>query len=58
MWCPTHIMLANYFANPLQGSLIHKFGYIIMVRVIPFTLLEDTFSYTSKESVGEYIPLK
>ena len=51
-------MLADYFINPLQVSLFHKFKEIIVVRVIPFTLLEYTFSYTSKDCVGKNIPLK
>ena len=29
-----------------------------MVGVSPFTLLEDSFSYTSKERVGKQIPSK
>ena len=58
VYCPTHLMLAGYFKKTLQGALFHNFRYIIMGRVIPFTLLEDAFSYTSKERVGKQIPPK
>ena len=56
VYCPTHIMLASYSVKPLQGALLHKFRDIIMVGISPFTLLENTFSYTSKERVGKQIP--
>ena len=56
MYCPTHFLLADYFTKPLHGVLFHNFRDIIMRRVIPFTLLEDTFSYTSKDRVGQKIP--
>ena len=58
VYCPMHIMLADYLINPLQGELFHNFRDIIMGRVGTFTLLEDTFSYKSKESVGKHIPSK
>ena len=58
VYCPTHLMLAYYLSKPLQGAFFHKFGDIIMGRVIPFTLLEDTFSYTNKEPSGKHIPSK
>ena len=56
--CLTHFMLAYYFTKPLQGALFDKFRDVIMGRVSPLTLLEDTFSYTGKESVGKQIPSK
>ena len=56
VYCPTYLMLSDYFKHPLHGALIHKFRYIIMVRVVTFTLIEDTFSYTRKEHVGKNIP--
>ena len=40
-YCPTHNMLSDYLTKPLQGKLLHKFRYIVMVRFIPFTLVED-----------------
>ena len=58
VYCPTHLMLADYFTKPLQGWLFHKSGYIIMVRVSPLTLLEHKFSYTSRERFGKHIPSK
>ena len=58
VYCPTHIMLDYYLTKRLKEELLHKFSDIIMGRVCPFTLLVDTFSYTSKERVGKQIPLK
>ena len=58
MYCSTHIVLADYLTNPLQGSLFHKFNDIIMVRVVPFILPEETFPYTIKERVVKQIPSK
>ena len=43
VYCPTHLMLDDYFTKPLQGELFHKFRDIIMVRVSTLTLLYDTF---------------
>ena len=51
-------MLAAYFTKPLQGELFHNFRDIIMVRVSTLTLIDDTFSYTSKDQVGKQIPPK
>ena len=51
-------MLDDYFTKPLQGALLHKFREIIMGRFSPFTILENTFSYTSKKLVEKQIPLK
>ena len=51
-------MLADYFTKTLQGELFHNFRDIIMGRVSPLTLLEDIFSYTSKDRVEKQIPLK
>ena len=56
VYCSTHFMLYEFFTKPLQVALLHKFRDIIMVGISPFTLLENTFSYTSKERVGKQIP--
>ena len=58
VYCPTHIMLADYFRNPLQRLLSHKFRDIFMRGAIPFKILEYMFSYTSKGPVGKQIPSK
>ena len=58
VYCPTYLVSADYFINPLQVSLLHKFRYIIMGRVSPFALLEDKFSYISKDHVEIQIPSK
>ena len=39
VYFPTHIMLANYLTNPLQGALLHNFREILIVIVNPITLL-------------------
>ena len=63
MYCPTHLMLADYVTKPLQGGLFHKFSDIVMVRVITFRLIKDIASYSKHECVenqipGKHIPLK
>ena len=58
MYCPTHIMLDGYSTKTLHRSLFHKIKDIIMGRVSTFTLLEETFSYKSKEHVGKHITSK
>ena len=58
IYCPPHLMLAAYFTKPLQGALFHKFRDIFMAGVIPYTLLEDIVSYSSKEHFGKQITLK
>ena len=52
---PTHLMLADDSTNLLQVAFFHNFRDIIMGRVSPFTLLENTFSYTIKEHIGKHI---
>ena len=51
-------MSTDYFMNPLQGEFFHNFRGLIMGRVSLFTIIEDTFSYTSKEHVVTQIPWK
>ena len=58
MYCPTHLMLADYFAKPLQGSLLHNFRDIITERVITYTILKEIASYSSKKHVENKIPNK
>ena len=58
MYCPTHLMLADYFTKPLTGALFHKLRDIIMERVSPYTLLEDIVSYSIKGGVVKHTPLK
>ena len=58
MYCPTQLMLSEYFKKPLRGALLHKFRDIIMGRASPFKLLEDTFSYTGNQHVGKQITPK
>ena len=58
MYCPTHLMLADYFKKPLPEVLFHNFRGIIMGIVIPFTLLEKAFSYIRRDCVGKQIPSK
>ena len=58
VYCPSHLMLADYFTKTLQGEFFHKFRGIITGRVSTFTLIEYTFQYKRKERVGKNIPLK
>ena len=58
MYCPTHLMLADDFTKALQRALFHQFQDIIMGGLGPYTLIEDIFSYWSKERVGKQISLK
>ena len=53
IYCPTHLMLEDYFKKPLQGELFMKFRDIIIRRVSPYTLLEDKCSYSSNGCVGK-----
>ena len=63
VYCPTHLMLADYFKNTLQGALFHKSRYIIMGILSPYIIIKYVASYSSKERVenqipGKQIPLK
>ena len=58
MYCPTRLMLADYFMKTLQETLFHKFRYIIVVRVSIYTMLKEITSYSSKEHVENQITRK
>ena len=49
-YCPTHLMLADFFTKPLSGKLFHKFRDIIMGYKSITTLTDEQFSF--KERVG------
>ena len=51
MYCPSQLILTDYFTKPLQGSLFHKFKNIIMGILGLYILLKDIASYSSKERV-------
>ena len=40
-YCPTTLMLADFFTKPLQGSLFDKFRSVVMGQTHINTLLED-----------------
>ena len=50
MYCPTELMLADYFTKPLQGSLFRRFREIIM----GYESIDSIISITDsiKERVG------
>ena len=50
-FCPTHLMIANYFTKPLQGNLLKLFCYLIMVYKHNGDFLKDIES-TAEERVG------
>ena len=52
-YCPTHMMLADYFTKPLQGSLFRKFRDVIMG-------IDDISSLTSDVSLvnNEFVQIK
>ena len=61
-YCPTHIMIADYFTKPLQGKLFHRLREVIMGwkhidtlnDMIPPKRLQASFpSSISKEHVGK-----
>jgi hypothetical protein len=49
-YCPTYIMLADFFTKPLQGALFRKFRDVLM-GYEPITILEQK-SLEIKERVG------
>ena len=42
-YCPTHLILEDYFTKLPQGYFFHKYQDIIMGRVIPYTLIEEMY---------------
>ena len=52
-YCPTHLMLADFFTKPLTGKLFHRFRDVIM-GYKDIDSLDDT-SFTIKERVRNVI---
>lgn len=52
-YCPTHLMLADFFTKPLSGKLFNSFRDIIMGYTNITTLIDSTF--TIKERVENII---
>ena len=50
VYCPTHLMLADYYTKPLQGNLFKVFWKVIMGHA-PISSLASTY-VTKKEYVG------
>ena len=50
IYCPTEIMVTDYFTKPLQGSLVVKILHIIIGYSHPSTLLKKSSS-SDKERV-------
>ena len=49
-YCPTHLMLADFFTKPLNGKLYHTFRDVVMGYKPIYELQDETFSF--KERVG------
>ena len=49
-YCPTHLMLADFFTKPLNGKLYHTFRDVVMGYKPIYELQDKTFSF--KERVG------
>ena len=49
-YCPTDLMLADYFTKPLQGKLFRRYWNIIMGKTHVNDILDDS-SYSIKERV-------
>ena len=47
-FCPTELMLADFFTKPLQGSLFQKFRRVVM-GYDPLSVLQDEYSARLKE---------
>lgn len=54
VYCPTELMVADFFTKPLQGSLFRKLKAVIMGQVDIQTFMSDN-SVCSKERVGSCI---
>ena len=54
MYCPTEMMLADYFTKPLQGSLFNKFRSVIMGYTDMSSVFPPKVS-GSEERVGKSI---
>ena len=50
-YCPTHLMLANFFTKPLMGELLIKLREVIMGYTSIFDL-DQTLLHSIKERVG------
>ena len=53
-YCPTHLMLADFFTKPLMGQLFRKLRSIIMGNTTMFEL-DPTIFQSIKERVGIWV---
>ena len=58
MYCPTHLMLADYFKKPIHIALFHKFRDIIMGRESPYKLLKIQGFILKKGACWKTDPIK
>jgi hypothetical protein len=54
--CPTSVMLANFYAKPLQGALFKRFRAVILGYDHISSLEQDYMTSPDKERVGEGRP--
>jgi hypothetical protein len=52
-YCPTELMIADFFTKPLQGALFRKFRDIVLGYKHISTLNEDDEDSSSQEHVGK-----
>jgi hypothetical protein len=57
MYCPTELMLADFYTKPLQGSLFKKFRSVILGYEPVSVLNYDASSSPAEERVGEGHPV-
>ena len=57
VYCPTHLILYDYFIKTLYGALFHNFRDTIMERFCLFTLKRNLFIY-KKGAFWKNIPSK
>jgi len=60
VYCPTEIMVADYFTKPLQGALFKKLRDVVMGHTHPSSLMKSSESVPSicKERVGISVPME
>ena len=49
-YCPTHLMISDYFTKPLQGKMFKHFHDLIM-GYVHINDLSQAIEFSSKESV-------
>ena len=53
-YCPTHVMLADFFTKPLQGSLFKFYKEIIMGRRPTYHIIKDAVEMKERVGIQRY----